>query len=45
MNNAFGSGILLREYNWPVAEIGNITEFEEVALSREDAPSAVGLLD
>src|ERR1700694_2188565 len=26
-------------------EIDNITEFEELALSREDAPSAVGLLD
>ena len=26
-------------------EINNITEFEELALSREDAPSAIGLLD
>jgi tartronate-semialdehyde synthase len=26
-------------------EIDNITEFEELAISREDAPSAVGLLD
>jgi glyoxylate carboligase len=26
-------------------EIDNITEFEELALSREDAPSAVGRLD
>jgi tartronate-semialdehyde synthase len=26
-------------------EIDNITEFEELAQNREDAPSAVGLLD
>jgi tartronate-semialdehyde synthase len=26
-------------------EIDNITEFEELAINREDAPSAVGLLD
>ena len=27
------------------AEIDNITEFEELSINREDAPSAVGLLD
>ena len=26
-------------------EINNVVEFEELAASREDAPSAVGLLD
>jgi tartronate-semialdehyde synthase len=26
-------------------EIDNVSEFEELALSREDAPTAIGMLD
>jgi tartronate-semialdehyde synthase len=26
-------------------EIDNVNEFEELALSREDAPTAIGMLD